>query len=87
MTLKYVNSVPEKNRELFRKRRLKHNKVMQLITEFNNDHRKIAIIQCDADEKYNSISSVNTTFRRAIRSLGYPIQVHVRDQEIYLVKD
>lgn len=87
MTLKYVDSVPELKTVDNQDRRLAYNKVMKIVEEFNNDPRKVAVIQCAGDEQYSSAKSLDTTVRRAVRDRNYRIRVHKRGDYIYLAKD
>ena len=87
MTLKFVDSVP-KNSECFtQERRLVYNKAKRLVEEFVNDHRKVALIQCDPYEQYKNSRSLATTMRRIVRELHYPVRIHRRGNDVYLAKD
>lgn len=87
MTLKFVDSVPEKKPPNHKGRRLDYNKVLQLLGDFKDDHRKIAIIQCNAFERYKNSRSLANCVRRAIHDGAYQMHVCVRGEEVYLVKD
>lgn len=86
MTLKFVDSVPAKKPAHHKGRRTEYNKVLQLVEDFRNDHREIAVIQCTMREQYKNPRSLACCVGRSIREAGYPIRVHIRGDEVYLVK-
>ena len=87
MTLKFVDSVPEKKPGFSQHRRLDYNKVMAIVDAFHADPRKAALIRCACDEEYASTASLAVTLLRAVKDRGYPIRVHRRGKEVYLAKD